>query len=44
MGNAPNSVQRMADAVIPSVEEDGVAWAIREYILGRGGTADGRDA
>ena len=41
MGNAPNSVQRIANAVIPSVEEDGVAWAIREYILGRGGTADG---
>lgn len=30
MGNAPRSVQGMADAVIPSVEEDGVAWAIRE--------------
>ena len=43
MGNAPNSVQRIADAVIPSVEEDGVAWAIREYILDKAGTKDGRD-
>ena len=46
MGNAPSSVRRMADAVVPSVEEDGVAWAIHEYILalsvGRGlGSKDG---
>jgi Cof subfamily protein (haloacid dehalogenase superfamily) len=33
MGNASSSVQKAADAVIPSVEDDGVAWAIREYIL-----------
>ena len=33
MGNAPESVKRMADAVIPSVDEDGVAWAIDRYIL-----------
>ena len=33
MGNAPDSVKRMAHAVIPSVEEDGVAWAIDRYIL-----------
>jgi Cof subfamily protein (haloacid dehalogenase superfamily) len=44
MGNAPTSVQEVADAVIPSVEEDGVAWAIREYILGNEATEDGRDA
>jgi hypothetical protein len=34
MGNAPDSVKRMAHAVIPSVDEDGVAWAIGRYILG----------
>lgn len=39
MGNAPSSVQEVADAVIPSVEDDGVAWAIREYILGHEATA-----
>ena len=33
MGNAPDSVKRMAHAVIPSVDEDGVAWAIDRYIL-----------
>lgn len=33
MGNAPDAVKRMADAVIPSVDEDGVAWAIDRYIL-----------
>ena len=44
MGNAPRSVQGVADAVIPSVEEDGVAWAIRKYILGNEATEDGRDA
>lgn len=41
MGNAPSSVQGAADAVIPSVEEDGVAWAIREYLLGKEATKDG---
>lgn len=44
MDNAPSSVQRGADAVIPSVEDDGVAWAIREYILGNEATKEGRDA
>ena len=34
MGNAPDSVKRIAHAVIPSVDEDGVAWAIDRYILG----------
>ena len=33
MGNAPASVQRHAKATIPSFEQDGVAWAIREYLL-----------
>ena len=33
MGNAPDAVKRMADAVIPSVDEDGVAWAIDRYVL-----------
>jgi len=36
MGNAPASVQRHAKAVIPSVGDDGVAWAIREYVLSEG--------
>ena len=44
MGNAPSSVQRMAHAVVPSVEDDGVAWAIHEFILGQAETKDGRDA
>ena len=34
MVNASESVNRMAHAVIPSVDEDGVAWAIDRYILG----------
>lgn len=34
MGNAPVEVQRVADAVLPPVDEDGVAWAIGTYILG----------
>jgi len=33
MGNAPDSVKQIADAVIPSVDEDGVAWAIDRYIV-----------
>jgi hydroxymethylpyrimidine pyrophosphatase-like HAD family hydrolase len=33
MGNAPESVKRMAHAVIPSADEDGVAWTIGRYIL-----------
>ena len=33
MGNAPKSAKRMARAVIPSADEDGVAWAIGRYIL-----------
>lgn len=34
MGNAIEPAKRAADAVIPSVRDDGVAWAIRRYILG----------
>ena len=34
MGTPPESVKRMAHAVIPSVDEDGVAWAIGRYIVG----------
>jgi Cof subfamily protein (haloacid dehalogenase superfamily) len=33
MGNAPPSVQRAARAVIPPVDDDGVAWAIGRYVL-----------
>lgn len=34
MGNAIPEVKAIADAVIPSVDEAGVAWAIERYILG----------
>jgi Cof subfamily protein (haloacid dehalogenase superfamily) len=33
MGNANCVVQQAADAVIPSVAEAGVAWALRRYVL-----------
>jgi Cof subfamily protein (haloacid dehalogenase superfamily) len=33
MGNAIPAVRAAADAVIPSVEEAGVAWAIEHYLL-----------
>ncbi len=33
MGNAPHDVQTLADAVIPTVAESGVAWAIQNYLL-----------
>jgi Cof subfamily protein (haloacid dehalogenase superfamily) len=33
MGNAIPAVREAADAVIPSVEEAGVAWAIERYLL-----------
>ncbi|WP_199620558.1 Cof-type HAD-IIB family hydrolase [Paenibacillus alkalitolerans] len=33
MGNAQDEVKRMADAVVLSNDEDGVAQAIREYVL-----------
>lgn len=33
MGNAPSEVQRIADWVAPSVEDDGVAAAIEKFIL-----------
>jgi Cof subfamily protein (haloacid dehalogenase superfamily) len=34
MGNAIPEVRAAADAIIPSVEEAGVAWAIERYVLG----------
>jgi hypothetical protein len=34
MGNAPESVRQAADAVAPPNDEDGVAWAMRKYVLG----------
>lgn len=34
MGNAIPEVREAADAVLPSVEQAGVAWAIRRYLLG----------
>jgi Cof subfamily protein (haloacid dehalogenase superfamily) len=34
MGNATPAVQAIADAVIPPVNEAGVAWAISHYLLG----------
>lgn len=33
MGNAPDMVKRQATAVAPGNEEEGVAWAIRTYLL-----------
>ena len=33
MGNAIAAVREAADAVIPPVEEAGVAWAIERYLL-----------
>lgn len=33
MANGAPEVQASADAVVPSVGEDGVAWAIRHYVL-----------
>jgi Cof subfamily protein (haloacid dehalogenase superfamily) len=34
MGNAVHAVKAAARAVVPPVEEAGVAWAIRRYVLG----------
>jgi Cof subfamily protein (haloacid dehalogenase superfamily) len=34
MGNAPDDVKARADAVAPTHEEAGVAWAIKRYVLG----------
>ncbi|MBI3943562.1 MAG: HAD family phosphatase [Chloroflexi bacterium] len=34
MGNAPFDLQAVADAVAPSIQEDGAAFAIRHFILG----------
>jgi Cof subfamily protein (haloacid dehalogenase superfamily) len=36
MGNAIPAVRAAADAIIPSVEEAGVAWAINQYVLQKG--------
>jgi hypothetical protein len=33
MGNAPPEVQAQVDVVGPGNQDDGVAWAIREYAL-----------
>lgn len=33
MGNAPDDVKAQVDAVAPGNQDDGVAWAIREYCL-----------
>jgi hydroxymethylpyrimidine pyrophosphatase-like HAD family hydrolase len=33
MGNATDEVKGLADAVAPSNEDSGVAWAIRRYVL-----------
>jgi len=34
MGNAPEAVREAASDVAPQNDEDGVAWAIRKYVLG----------
>ncbi|MEX1255613.1 MAG: Cof-type HAD-IIB family hydrolase [Dehalococcoidia bacterium] len=36
MGNAPDDVKERADAVAPSHEDAGVAWAIQRYVLDGG--------
>ncbi len=33
MGNAVESAKAVADVIAPNVEKDGVAWAIKKYIL-----------
>lgn len=33
MGNSPADVQAAADVVAPTLEEDGVAWALRKLVL-----------
>ena len=33
MGNATESAKSVADVIAPSVSDDGVAWAIKKYIL-----------
>ena len=37
MGNAPDELKEIADYVAPSVDEDGLAVAIEEFILPRVG-------
>jgi len=34
MGNAPDEVREAARDVAPQNDDDGVAWAIRKYVLG----------
>ena len=36
VGNALDEVKAACRAVVPACEDDGVAWAIREYVLGGG--------
>ena len=36
VGNALDEVKAVCRAVVPACEDDGVAWAIREYVLGGG--------
>jgi len=33
MGNAPPEVQAAATVVAPTIQEDGVAWALRRFVL-----------
>lgn len=37
MGNAIPAVRQAADAIVPSIDEAGVAWAIRHYLLDSSG-------
>jgi len=46
MGNAPPEVQAFANVVAPRIEDDGVAWALRRFVLAptkRGAQARGND-
>jgi hydroxymethylpyrimidine pyrophosphatase-like HAD family hydrolase len=33
MGNAPAEVKRRATVVAPTNDEEGVAWAVKKYLL-----------
>jgi Cof subfamily protein (haloacid dehalogenase superfamily) len=41
MGNAPSDVQSAAAIVAPPLDEDGVAWTLRRFVLDQPGSDDG---
>jgi len=40
MGNASPAAKAAADVVAPALEADGAAWAIEQYVLGKGAVGD----